>query len=149
MVSSQNIAEPSPWVELFCTISPEFPVEEPEFNSINLSSTFKSVALMFVTVPVDVKLPVTVKLANVGESPLPRALMSTFVPFILICPWLSPSTDEETNPLAEIVTVFEATEVVIPAPSPSIVKASVLAYLNAINKIFQNPDLKTKKLPGI
>ena len=30
-----------------------------------------------------------------------------------------------------------------------IVKASVLAYLNAINKIFQNPDLKTKKLPGI
>ncbi len=30
-----------------------------------------------------------------------------------------------------------------------IVKASVLAYLNAINKIFQNPDLKSKKLPGI
>ena len=30
-----------------------------------------------------------------------------------------------------------------------IVKASVLAYLNAINKIFQNPDLKTKKLSGI
>ena len=30
-----------------------------------------------------------------------------------------------------------------------IVKASVLAYLNAINKIFQNPDLVTKKLSGI
>ncbi len=30
-----------------------------------------------------------------------------------------------------------------------IVKASVLAYLNAINKIYQNPDLKTKKLSGI
>ena len=30
-----------------------------------------------------------------------------------------------------------------------IVKASVLAYLNAINKIYQNPDLKSKKLPGI
>ena len=30
-----------------------------------------------------------------------------------------------------------------------IVKASVLAYLNAINKIFQNPNLETKKLSGI
>ena len=30
-----------------------------------------------------------------------------------------------------------------------IVKASVLAYLNAINKIYQNPDLATKKLSGI
>ena len=30
-----------------------------------------------------------------------------------------------------------------------IVKASVLAYLNAINKIYQNPDSTTKKLSGI
>ncbi len=30
-----------------------------------------------------------------------------------------------------------------------IVKASVLAYLNAINKIYQNPDLKTKKMSGV
>ena len=30
-----------------------------------------------------------------------------------------------------------------------IVKASVLAYLNALNKIYQNPDLATKKLSGI
>ncbi len=30
-----------------------------------------------------------------------------------------------------------------------IVKASVLAYLNAINKIYQNPDTKSAKLPGI
>ena len=30
-----------------------------------------------------------------------------------------------------------------------IVKASVLAYLNAINKIFLNPDKKSAKLPGI
>ena len=30
-----------------------------------------------------------------------------------------------------------------------IVKASVLAYLNAINKIYQNPDLDSKKLSGI
>jgi 2-isopropylmalate synthase len=30
-----------------------------------------------------------------------------------------------------------------------IVKASVLAYLNAINKIFQNPNLESKKLSGI
>mgnify|MGYP001268309047 FL=1 len=30
-----------------------------------------------------------------------------------------------------------------------IVKASVLAYLNAINKIYQNPELNSKKLSGI
>ena len=30
-----------------------------------------------------------------------------------------------------------------------IVKASVLAYLNAINKIYHNPNLATKKLSGI
>jgi len=30
-----------------------------------------------------------------------------------------------------------------------IVKASVLAYLNAINKIYHNPNLTTKKIPGI
>ena len=28
-------------------------------------------------------------------------------------------------------------------------KASVLAYLNAINKIYQNPNLQKKKLSGI
>ena len=30
-----------------------------------------------------------------------------------------------------------------------IVKASVLAYLNAINKIYHNPNLESKKLSGI
>ena len=30
-----------------------------------------------------------------------------------------------------------------------IVKASVLAYLNAINKVYHNPNLATKKLSGI
>ena len=59
-----------------------------------------------VVVPFTVKLPDKVKSAKVGESPVPKSFVFTFTPFILICPWASPSADADTIALPVAVRIL-------------------------------------------
>ena len=63
------------------------------------SSTSSVAVFKVVVVPFTVKLPDKVKSAKVGESPVPKSFVFTFTPFILICPWASPSADADTTAL--------------------------------------------------
>lgn len=111
-------------------IPPWSGLAEPEFNSINLSSTNKLAVSMDVVVPCTVKSPVKVKEENVGLSPVWRPVsISVLAPFIVA---LTVPCEGELNEEPDITPSALSLDLTPPVKVLEAVSNSILSALATI-----------------